>query len=177
VAKLTSREPTLGSSRLLAIDGPAGSGKTTVAERTARLLLANGQTCRVLSLDDLYDGWDGLNPSLSARVIEQVLRPLANGGPARWQQYDWAAGSFGRWRTFAAPSTLVLEGCGAGAVALAPYTTLLAWVEVAEPLRTRRVVERDGPDVLAQLPGWRDSERRHFAANRTPQRADLRVTP
>ena len=32
-----SRPPTLGSGRLICVDGPAGSGKTTLAEEVASL--------------------------------------------------------------------------------------------------------------------------------------------
>jgi uridine kinase len=173
VHELESRPPTLAGSRLLAIDGPAGSGKTTLAREVARCLADQGVCTEVLSLDDLYDGWEGLRPSLSVRLVDQVLRPLAQGSTARWQAYDWARRGFGAWHEMTPPEVLVLEGCGAGALDQAPYTTLLVWLETTPETGLARMVERDGPEVLDHLAGWRDSERVHFAANRTRERADV----
>ena len=41
---------------LLAIDGPAGAGKTTLAAQLDKEFAATG-TVRVVHLDDLYSGW------------------------------------------------------------------------------------------------------------------------
>ena len=48
--------PRLGGVRVIAIDGPAGSGKTTLGDALAE------RGAAVLHLDDLYDGWSGLEP-------------------------------------------------------------------------------------------------------------------
>ncbi len=50
-----SRPPTLGAGRLVCVDGPAGSGKTSLADAVARRTAA-----QVVHMDDLYGGWDGL---------------------------------------------------------------------------------------------------------------------
>jgi hypothetical protein len=175
VTELESRAPTLASARLLAIDGPAGSGKTTVARAVVESLVDKGVQAVLLSLDDLYDGWDGLEPGLFSRIIDQVITPLAQSRPARWQAFDWAAGAFGRWHVLAPPQVLVLEGCGSGARALAPYITLLVWLETAPEAAQARIVERDGPEVLDHLLGWRRAEQTHYEANRTRERADVVV--
>ncbi len=41
---------------LLAIDGPAGAGKTTLAAQLEKEHAASGSV-RVIHLDDLYSGW------------------------------------------------------------------------------------------------------------------------
>ena len=41
---------------LLAIDGPAGAGKTTLAAQLEKEFSATGSV-RVVHLDDLYSGW------------------------------------------------------------------------------------------------------------------------
>ncbi len=173
VDELASRPPTLGGARLLAIDGPAGSGKTTLASAVCGRLAEAGTRVALMSLDDMYDGWGGLNPALSARLVNQVLAPLARGRTARWQAYDWAAQGFGAWHDLAPPEVLVLEGCGSGARVQAPYTTLLVWLETARETGTARMVARDGPAVLDHLVAWRRSEEVHFVANQTRQRADI----
>lgn len=174
--RLLALPPTLASGRLLAIDGPAGSGKSTLAGEVGHVLRNRGLSTAVVSLDNLYEGWSGLNHELEGRVLDQVVGPLATGRTARWQAYDWAAGSFGRWHDLPPGDVLVLEGCGSGARCLAPYTTLLVWVEANEAVRTERVVMRDGPDVMGLLRAWSDLERQTFAANDTRERADIVIT-
>ena len=43
---------------LLAIDGPAGAGKTTLAAKLEAEYSAHS-TVRTIHMDDLYDGWEG----------------------------------------------------------------------------------------------------------------------
>src|SRR4051812_7477988 len=73
----------LGPVRLVAVDGFAGSGKTTFADRLARELTAG-----VLHTDDFLAGWTdlaGFWPRLEAGVLE----PLRHGRPGRYRRYDW----------------------------------------------------------------------------------------
>ena len=160
---------------MLAVDGPSGAGKTTLARAIARGLAGAGHRARVLSLDLMYDGWAGLTPELERRVCSQVLEPLSRDEVARWRSYDWAVGCFGEWRELPPGDVLVLEGCDAGARIFAPYTTVLVWVEAATDVRARRAVERDGPAVLDHWVGWAAAERRVFARNGTRSRADVRL--
>ncbi len=176
VTALLDGPPRCGATRLLAIDGPAGSGKTTFAAHVGATLADRGVSTVVVHMDDLYDGWTGLDEMLAPRVEQQVLAPVAAGRPARWQRYDWAAGRFGSWESFEPPQVVVLEGCGAGDLPLAAYTTLLVWLEAAPDERIRRGLARDGEQVLPHWLAWTDLEAAHFAAHDTRARADIRVT-
>lgn len=175
VNAITSGEARLGSTRLVAIDGPAGSGKTTLAERLRSQLVGLGVDVALLHMDDLYDGWAGLDEALAGRVLAQVVRPLSSGTSARWHRYDWDEGRFGRWETLPPPAVLILEGCGSGARAYASSTTLLVWVEAAKDTRIARGVERDGRQVIDHWLAWMNLEAEHFAVNDTRRRADLRL--
>ena len=174
VEQLQRRPPRLGSTRLLCLDGPAGTGKTTLAAAVERELVGRGTSCVVAHMDDLYDGWTGLEPALEGRVLAQVLEPLTAGRSARWQRYDWYAGRFAEWIDLRPPEVLVLEGCGSGARAYAPYTSLLVWSDAPRAERIARVVARDGEEVLEHLPAWMAREAAHFAADGTAARADIR---
>jgi uridine kinase len=167
------RDPTDGIVRLICIDGPAGSGKTSLAAVVAGRATARGLDCSVIHMDDLYEGWEGLELGPERRVDTQLLAPLSQGTAARWQRYDWDAGRFGEWVDQRQVDVLVLEGCGAGATAYAAYRTVLVWVEAARDTRIARAIRRDGEQVLPRWLAWMDSEARHFAANATRAHADL----
>jgi uridine kinase len=157
--------------RVVAVDGPAGSGKSTFAERLSDRLAGRGV---VLHLDDMYAGWTGLTGDLDERVLDQVLSPLAAGRDARWQRYDWAAGAFDGWVDLPAPEVLVIEGCGAGNTALSAYLNLLVWIEAAADERVRRGRARAGEEQMQHWMRWTELERELFATERTRERADLR---
>ena len=170
VARARAAAPRLGGVRLVCVDGPAGSGKTTLA---AALGEALGAT--VLHLDDLYEGWDGLDHGLVDRLEEQVLAPLADGRPARYQRYDWEAAAFAEWVDVPLPETLVLEGCGSAARPIARRAGLVVFVEVPADLRLERGLARDGVAMRDHWLRWMGLEAVHHAAERTRERADVVV--
>ena len=168
--RVLASRPARGQLRVVAVDGPAGSGKTTAADRLGRELDAP-----VVHLDDLYEGWSGLRTSLWERLREQVLEPLAAGGPAAYQRYDWNAGRFAEWVPVPATELLVIEGVGAAARPVEPWLALRVWVESPPDLRLQRGIARDGEDLRAQWLRWSTDEQEHFAADETRDRADVLV--
>ena len=168
VELVRSRPPTLGAGRLVCVDGPAGSGKTTLASRVAGLSAAP-----VVHMDDLYDGWDGL-PQVGGQLAT-LLEPLARGETGHYRRYDWHVGAFAE--TVAVPPAplLVLEGVGAGSAGWSHLVTALVWVEAPARLRLRRGLARDGADAEPHWRRWTLAEAAHFAADRTRDRADLLV--
>jgi uridine kinase len=164
-----ARPARLGQVRLVCVDGPAGSGKTTFAGPLAARLDA-----AVIHMDDLYDGWTGLEDSWS-RLSTQVLEPLRQGRPGRYQRYDWTADRFADWVDVPVRPVLVVEGCGSGRREGASLTTLLAWVEAPPDERLRRGLERDGEELRDRWTAWMATEDQHFTANDTRTRADVRI--
>lgn len=170
VALLASAPARLGSTRLVAVDGPAGSGKTTLARAVARRLQG-----RVLHLDDVYDGWGGL--FALDRTVRTALRPLLDGDEGYYRRYDWELGEYLETRRVLPVPHLVLEGVGAGNRAWAGWTSLLVWVECPSPVeRLRRGLARDGAAVQDRWEQWMADEQRLFAQEGTRERADLVVT-
>ncbi|MFT4289237.1 4-amino-4-deoxy-L-arabinose transferase [Nocardioides sp.] len=168
LALALGRPPTLGAGRLVRIDGPAGSGKTTLAAAVADLAGA-----RVVHLDDLYEGWDGL-PRIDAQ-LGSLLRPLAEGRPGSYRRYDWHTGHFAETVVVEPAGLLVLEGVGSGADAYSALGTVLVWVEAPDEVRMRRGIERDDDAFAPYWDAWARSERALFARERTRERADLIV--
>jgi uridine kinase len=153
---------------LVCLDGPAGSGKTTLAAALDRL-----RPCRVVHMDDLYAGWDGL-----ATVDEQLttlLAPLAREEAGHHRRWDWRAGGWAEEVTVAPSPLLVLEGVGSAAPVAATYATVVVWVEAAHDVRRQRALTRDGDDFAPHWDAWAAAEAEHFARHRTRERADLVV--
>lgn len=187
-ARVLATPPRLGRVRLVCVDGPAGSGKTTLAGRLVRALepapAAGGRSpaasppdrsrAVVLHLDDLYEGWAGLD-GVWDRLAEQVLDPLATGSPGRYQRYDWGAGRFAEWVDVPVPDVLVVEGCGSAPRAADGRTVLVVWVEAPTAVRFRRGLDRDGEALRAEWERWMDLEAAHFAREGTRARADVVV--
>lgn len=155
--------------RLVCIDGPAGSGKTTLATQIAQRTGAH-----VVGMDDLYDGWSGLL-EVHTRVQEQIMRPMAAGEPGCYQRYDWHAGQFAEWVAVPRHPLLVLEGCGSGSRIVEPYVGLLIWVSAPESVRLRRGLDRDGPAMASQWRAFMADERILYARESTAHRADLHL--
>jgi uridine kinase len=168
VHRLTLARPArLGGGRLLCVDGPAGSGKTTLAAGIAEL----EPGAVVVNTDQLLDGWTGL-PTLPP-LLAALVAPLARGEDSSYRRYDWIAGEYAEEVPVPRTTLLVIEGVGAGCRALAPYRSLLVWVSAPADQRVRRVVERDGPGVAPYLEAWVADEAAHFAAEGTRTAADL----
>lgn len=167
VERVRSAPARLGTVRLVCVDGPAGAGKSTLAARLAEHLGA-----AVLHLDDLYEGWSGLD-RVWDRLEAQVLAPLAAGRTGRYQRYDWVAGAFAEWHDLPVPPVLVVEGCGSAPLALAGRASLVILVDAPPDVRLARGLARDGDALRDHWLRWMDLEAVHFARERTRERADL----
>jgi uridine kinase len=152
---------------VIAIDGRSGSGKTSLAAR-----LRSGLPAPVVTLEDLYGGWDGLERGIDL-LVSEVLEPLAAGLAARVPKYDWVAGAWATPWVLEPPEVLIVEGVGAGARRAAAYASLLIWVEAAESVRKQRALDRDGPAFGPHWDMWAAQEDAVLVRERTAERADI----
>ncbi|GAA4583720.1 AAA family ATPase [Planotetraspora phitsanulokensis] len=166
-AWLRGRPARAHTTRVLAVEGRSGAGKSTFAAAVAAALGA-----ATIRMDDLYDGWDGLASGMDA-LLEWVLRPLASGGPARWRRYDWDRGGYAEWHEAPPSAALVVEGVGSGAVRAAPYLSGLVWLEAASGVRRARALARDGDVYAPHWRRWARQEDEYYAADDVRSRADL----
>lgn len=174
LAALRGRTPRAGRTRVLAIDGPSGSGKTSLAALLADAAARTGDPVPVVHLDDIYPGWDGLAEAPGI-LVDGVLRPLHEGRPAAYRRWDWDRGDWAERHPVRAGDALIVEGVGSGALACAPYLAMLAWVEAPRDVRMRRGIERDGETYRPHWERWATQELAMFAADRTRERADVRI--
>jgi uridine kinase len=159
-----------GITRILAIDGRAGAGKSTIANEVAVLLGA-----QMVRLEDLYGGWDGLDRGVDL-LVSAVLRPLAAGRTAYVPHYDWVSQTWGEPTPLPPPEFLVIEGVGAGARRAARYESVVAWVEVPTVVRKKRAMRRDGETFAPHWRQWARQEDEMLSREGTPDRADMVVT-
>ena len=147
------------------IDGRSGAGKTVLAEALAPRLDA-----QLVSLDDLYPGWEGLEAGSDA-VHETVLRALDPG----WTRWDWAAGRPAEWHPLDPDRAIVVEGCGALSRANRALATFGIWIEVDAAERRRRSHERDQGRFDRYWQPWAAQEEAFIAREHPPELADLRI--
>lgn len=173
VRALLAAPPRAGLTRVLAVDGRSGSGKTTFAETVLAALqqAAPDRSTGLVHLDEVYPGWDGLASAVPV-LADGVLAALATGRPAGFTAWDWYAGAPGGHRPVPAADLLVVEGAGAGSRACAPYLSLLVWLEAPVEVRRRRALQRDGEVFAPHWDRWAAQEDRLFPVERTRQRAD-----
>ena len=174
---MLARPPLLGGVRLGVVDGPSGSGKSTFAVDWQSALAAAGcpaatvfSSDTLATWDDPFGWWD--------RLDRDLLRPLAAGRPGRIRITEWApAGPRpGHVVEVAVPDVLILEGVSCARAAVRARASVAVWVQVGDrAARLERAVGRDGEGSRAHLRAWQDDEDAFFAADRTADRADLRV--
>jgi uridine kinase len=172
---ILARPARLGPVRLVAVDGPAGSGKTTFAGRLTAALCRTGARAQQVHVDDFLEGWTGL-AECWPRLERWVLDPLRRGEPAAYRAYDWNAEAFSEtWTPLGVPEVLVLEGVSSARAAIRPELALSVYLMTDSRLRLVRGIERDGEALRAHWLRWRAEEDAHFALDDTAAHADLLV--
>ena len=157
---------------IILIDGRAGSGKSTLSAKLQNELFKQGESMpRVIHMDDLYEGWQGL--ALGAEYLQRmVLNPLLTKKVSSWQEYNWELGQRDRWREFSGGTPLIIEGCGS----LNQYTSTIAnisiWLEVGDEIRRQRWQERDGNTYTRYFDIWAAQELDFIAREKSPSLAD-----
>ncbi|MFD6217050.1 uridine kinase family protein [Nocardia salmonicida] len=161
--------PRLGSTKLVAVDGPGGAGKSTLAAQLAAVCAATLlHTDDFASWDNQFDWWP--------RLEQQILSPIARGGVGRYQRYDWDTKTLTEWHDVAPPAVLILEGVSAGRAVVRDRLSLLVWVQTPPEVRLARGLDRDGDGALGLWQRWMADEDLHFAADRTREHADVIIS-
>ena len=161
---VTAIRDAAGSRRaVVLIDGRSGSGKTVLGQSLAPSLDAD-----LVSLDDLYPGWDGLAAGSDA-VHETVLRV----GDPGWVRWDWAESRPAEWHPVDPDRAIVIEGCGALSPANRALATFGVWLELGAEERRRRALDRDGESFAPHWDEWAGQEDEFIAREHPREPADL----
>jgi uridine kinase len=162
------RRPPAGmSTRIVAVDGHGGSGKSTFARHLARVF----GDVPIVHTDD-FASWE--NPvDWWPQLLELVLVPLSRNEPARFERSQWGDDGTVELVEVEPTEFVVLEGVTASREAFAPYLTYSIWIDAPAELRLQRGLARDGSEALEQWQAWMAGEDRYVARERPDQRADL----
>lgn len=144
--------PRCGEVQVIAIDGPAGSGKTTLATQ-----LTEKYGGQLVHMDDLYPGWQGMREA--AHTVQEILNCLAQGRVATYRRYDWLRHQFEETHTLYPHGLVIIEGVGSVRSHYLKTLSLVVFVYEPDPhLRFRRAIDRDGPEISSQLEQWMHQE-------------------
>jgi uridine kinase len=180
LAKVTSAiansDALCGDTKIVTIDGPAGSGKTTLANELAQSLAKSFGEVSVIHLDELYEGWDGaLDAKLFERMAAWIITPIKNGLPPRHLKYDWHEDKYTSWSDLKLTSVVIIEGVGSGHTSLREFASQAIWVEADENLLLDRVIERDGEAIRDEMLIWKAKERTFFELHNVKKSANIHL--
>ena len=168
ISKSTSPEEM--QTRIVAIDGCGGAGKSSLAAKLAALL----DDCPLIHTDD-FASWD--HPlDWYPRMITQVLEPLRQNRPTRYQKFDWQKKQLGEWETVEPCPVVLVEGVSASRVEFRPYLSFAIFVETDRELRLQRGLERDGEEALPLWQQWMAEEDEYLLRDRPEEYADVVIS-
>lgn len=161
-----------GGTTWVGVDGLGASGKSTLAGQIA----AGLARAVVVPVDDFA------HPDVPTwqrdRFVAEVLTPLLAGRPGRYRPADLVTGALGPVREVPVGVPVVVEGVSATDVRLEVPWDVTLWLEVPEPVRRRRIAERDPAELLERWrTDWWPQERAYVLAQRPAERVDAVVVP
>jgi len=169
IAAVTLQQPT--RTVFVGVDGPGAAGKTTFAARVAAAV----PRATVVHVDDFAGphvtewDWD--------RFHAQLVVPLSDGRPARYQRWAWDRDDGAEWQEVAPGHLVVVEGVSSTRDEVGLAWDVTVWVEAPGAIRLERVLDRDGAELMRRwLDDWMPSERRYITAQSPQDRADLIVS-
>lgn len=163
-----------GKPALILVDGRSGGGKSTFAERLARLLDA-----AVVHSDDIAWHLDPIH--WDDVLVDGVIMPWRRREAVSFRPPGWVVqGRAGAVEVPARP-VLIVEGVGAGRSVLAAQAELVIWVQSDFDEARRRGLQRDtelgrtAKEAEAVWDEWMRAEEPFLAADRPWTRASLVV--
>ena len=156
---------------LIAIDGRAGAGKTTLAASFFEELSAD-KTVAVIHMDDLYDGWENALSEHLTQTLESIVKSHQSKVAFEIDIFNWQSMSFDSKRVIHPVDILILEGVGAGQKVVRDAGATLYWLDIDAEVGIQRVLNRDGNQIASQMKQWQIAQKIHFLRDKTRENAE-----
>jgi uridine kinase len=170
VDKINESSKKCGQTKIIVIDGPAGSGKTTLAKSLSGLL----ENCPIIHMDEIYDGWENaLSPKTSQDLVEWIINPLLESRSIEFVKYDWYLEKRIEKVVINLLKVLIIEGVGSSSFEISKHASLKLWIEVNKETGINRVLTRDGQQIQEQMKKWQSQESKFFIENNSKENSDI----
>jgi uridine kinase len=156
---------------LIAIDGRAGAGKTTLAARFFEELSVD-KSVQVIHMDDLYNGWNNALDERLTKTLELIVNAHHNKVAFEIEIFNWNSMSFDSKEEINPVDILILEGVGAGQKVVRDAGATLYWLDIDAEVGIQRVLNRDGNQIASQMKQWQISQETHFMRDKTRENAE-----
>jgi uridine kinase len=172
VEEFLAKPARCGSTHLIAIDGPAGAGKTTLANALSQALNAH-RNVNLIHLDDIYAGWDSALTSVLTEALTRILETVSSGKSTQIPIYDWTTQQFSSTREMTPCDLIIIEGVGSAQRVVRDRATMTIWLDIDPDAGLERVLQRDGIVIREQMLLWQVRQEAHFLAHATRENVDF----
>ena len=160
---------------LLAIDGPAGAGKTTFAAKLEAELSLKG-TVKVIHMDDLYNGWDNALRNPLSEILDRISTAHLAGREFVIKVFNWHTMAFDHEERITPTDYLIIEGVGAAQQIVRETGAITYWLDIEPEIGLQRVLDRDGAHLEVQMRQWQVDQDKHFARDETRENCEFKLT-
>ena len=170
VDKVNESSKKCGQTKIIVIDGPAGSGKTTLAKSLSGLL----ENCPIIHMDEIYEGWENaLSPKTFKDLVEWIINPLLENKSIEYKKYDWNLEQRIEKIVINNSKIIIIEGVGSSSFDISKHASLKLWIEVNKETGINRVLTRDGLHIQEQMKTWQSQESKFFIENNSKENSDI----
>jgi uridine kinase len=160
---------------IIAIDGPAGAGKTTLAEHLSAALSLKYKV-NVIHMDDLYNGWINAFDHHLTNSLIAISKAHRLGKKVSLSRYNWSKGEYNASEVLPPADLLILEGVGSSQRAAREFLTSSIWIDVDPRKGLERVLARDGEVISDEMQMWLQLQEKHFRLEESEKSADFVLT-
>jgi uridine kinase len=160
---------------LLAIDGPAGAGKTTLAAQLHAEYSVDS-TVRTIHMDELYNGWDDAFGQSLTDALQAITSAHLSGLTHTIKIFNWHLMEFDREEVIDPTDFLILEGVGAAQKVVREAGAITYWLDIDNDTGLQRVLARDGAHIEKEMRQWQIQQSIHFAKDQTRENCEFKLT-
>lgn len=162
---------------IVAIDGPCGAGKTTLAASLAERLSAE-----VIHTDDFFLRKSQRTAQRLAQVggnidyerfLEEVALPISRGDSFSYRRYDCREHTLVRGGEVKGDGVVIVEGCYSMHPTLYDIYDLRVFLGISPELQRERILRRPSELHVRFFEEWIPMERRYFSELHIEDRSDI----